>query len=148
MTTTFQALMALSATQTKQSQSVVESQLAQRQRNEEIKRKQAEMADKKRREMENQLRMKTLRKRSCGKRGLSERRRSSKLSRQHWSGARKSSVARYDMALKKPSPLLQRHPGALHRNGPRLHRITVPGRMLVNADSPVTTKTTTLPPSF
>lgn len=50
--------MALSATQTKQSQSVVESQLAQRQRNEEIKRKQAEMADKKRREMENQLRMK------------------------------------------------------------------------------------------
>lgn len=50
--------MALSATQTKQSQSVVQSQLAQRQRNEEIKRKQAEMADKKRREMENQLRMK------------------------------------------------------------------------------------------
>jgi protein SPT2 len=58
MATTFQALMALSATQTKQSQSVVQSQLAQRQRNEEQKRKQAELADKKRREMEDKLRMK------------------------------------------------------------------------------------------
>ncbi|KAF9468191.1 hypothetical protein BDZ94DRAFT_1247415 [Collybia nuda] len=58
MATTFQALMALSATQTKQSQSIVESQLAQRQRNEEMKRKQAELADKKRKELENQLRMK------------------------------------------------------------------------------------------
>ncbi|KIJ67037.1 hypothetical protein HYDPIDRAFT_26446 [Hydnomerulius pinastri MD-312] len=54
----FAALMALSASQTKESQSAVQSALQQRQRNEEIKRKKQEELEKKRREEEVKLRQK------------------------------------------------------------------------------------------
>jgi protein SPT2 len=55
---TFQALMALSATQTRESQSAVHLALVQRQRKEELRRKQQEEQEKKQKEMERKLRMK------------------------------------------------------------------------------------------
>lgn len=55
---TFQALMALSATQTKESQSAVQLALDQRRRKEELRRKQQEEQEKKQQEMERKLRMK------------------------------------------------------------------------------------------
>lgn len=55
---TFQALMALSATQTRESQSAVQIALAQRQRNEELRRKQQEEREKKQQELERKLRLK------------------------------------------------------------------------------------------
>ncbi|KAH7884489.1 hypothetical protein F5I97DRAFT_1889869 [Phlebopus sp. FC_14] len=54
----FAALMALSASQTRESQSAVQSALQQRHRNEEIKRKKQEEADRKQREEEAKLRQK------------------------------------------------------------------------------------------
>jgi protein SPT2 len=55
---TFQALMALSATQTKESQSAVQVALVQRQRKEELRRKQQEQQQRVQQEVERKLRMK------------------------------------------------------------------------------------------
>lgn len=54
----FAALMALSATQTKQSQDSVQSALIQRQQKEELRRKQQEEKERKEKELENKLRLK------------------------------------------------------------------------------------------
>lgn len=58
--TSFAALMALSATQTRQSEAQVQSQLAERKRREEEKRKQLEEKERKEREMEARLRQRAL----------------------------------------------------------------------------------------
>ncbi|KAF8896547.1 hypothetical protein BD779DRAFT_593512 [Infundibulicybe gibba] len=55
---TFQALMALSATQTRESQSAVQTAIQERQRKEELRRKQQEERDRKEQEMEKKLRLK------------------------------------------------------------------------------------------
>lgn len=54
----FAALMALSASQTKESQDSVQSALLQRQRKEELKRKQQEEQDRKEKDLENKIRLK------------------------------------------------------------------------------------------
>lgn len=56
----FAALMALSATQTRQSEAAVQSALAERERREALKRKQQEERERKEREMETKLRLKRL----------------------------------------------------------------------------------------
>lgn len=58
--TSFAALMALSATQTRQSEAQVQSQLAERKRREEQKRKELEAKERKEREMEQRLRQRAL----------------------------------------------------------------------------------------